>query len=183
MEGKERRISERSLENLKLGAQSRNQGKVRQNFTLLPETLQWLKCSGNASSMIDDLVAIAKDGGLKSNNTHDRKTEKEPNSNHVYEQMEALKAELEQLRSERDQLSWEVNELHAKNGDLDLELTNLKEQQTQQQEQELVTPTGGKQDLEAKRDRYLASLKLGRQAPKYKHSKAAIDWLIDHFNP
>lgn len=180
MEGKERRISERSLENLKLGAQSRNQGKVRQNFTLLPETLQWLKCSGNASSMIDDLVAIAKNGGLNSNNTHDKKTEKETDSSHVYEQMEVLKAELEQLRSERNQLSQEVNELHAKNGDLDLELNNLKEQQLQQQE--LIALTGGKQDLEAKRDRYLASLKLGRQAPKYKHSKAALEWLIDNFD-
>lgn len=74
-----------------------------------------------------------------------------------------LQLELEQLRHERDQL--------------DLELTNLKEQQ--QQQQELATPTGEKQNLEALRDRYLASLKLGRQAPKYKHSKAAIDWLIE----
>lgn len=93
------------------------------------------------------------------------------------EQVTALKAEIEQLRHERDQLDKEVDELHTKVGDLDLELANLKEQQLQQQE--LATPTGEKQNLEALRDRYLASLKLGRQAPKYKHSKAAIDWLIE----
>ncbi len=166
MEGKERRVSDRSLENLKKGAQARYQGKERHNFTVLPETLQWLKSSGNASGMIDDLVAIAKNGGLKSNNTHDKEDEKNLDSNNVYKQMSALKAELEQLRSERDQLDREVNELHAKVGDLDLELTNLKQQPQQQL------------DFEAIRDRALASLKLGKQAPEYKRAKKYMDLLL-----
>lgn len=78
-----------------------------------------------------------------------------------------LKAQVEQLRSERDQLDLEVDRLHAKVGDLDLELTNLKEQQPQQ-----------KPDLEAIRDRALTKLKLGKQAPEYKRAKKYMDLLL-----
>lgn len=166
MSGKERRISDRSLENLKLGAAARYQGKIRQNVTILPETLQWLKCSGNASGMIDDLVAIARNGGLKSDNTHDKKDDKSLDSNNMYEQMESLKAELEQQILERDQLDREVNELHAKIGDLDLELSKIKEQPQQQP------------DTQAIRDRALTKLKLGKQAPEYKRAKKYMDLLL-----
>lgn len=166
MSGKERRVSDRSLENLKKGAIARYQGKERHNFTVLPETLQWLKCSGNASGMIDDLVAIARNGGLKSDNTHDESDETRPYSNNVYKQIESPGAELEQLRLERDQLDREVNELHAKIGDLDLELSKIKEQPQQ------------KPDLEAIRDRALTKLKLGKQAPEYKRAKKYMDLLL-----
>lgn len=86
MADKVRRISERSLENLKLGAESRRQGKVRHNFTILPETVQWLKGTGNASDAIDVLVEAAKNNNLFSNNTHDQKEQELVISNSVYEQ-------------------------------------------------------------------------------------------------
>lgn len=82
---KVRRISERSLENLKLGAQSRYQGKVRHNFTILPETALWLKKGGNASERIDQLVASAKSGDLKPNHTHERKDRERLVSEDVYQ--------------------------------------------------------------------------------------------------
>lgn len=100
---KERRISERSLENLKLGAQARYQGKVRQNFTILPQTLEWLKKGGNASQRVDELVAAAKNGELKSNYTHEREIEKNLYSSSMYNQIEGLKVELEQLKTDQAQ--------------------------------------------------------------------------------
>lgn len=82
------------------------------------------------------------------------------------ERVSALYTELEQLRVERQKLDKEINELHAKVGDLDLELTNLKQQPQQQI------------DLEAIRDRALAKLKLGKQAPEYKRAKKYMDLLL-----
>ncbi len=169
MADKERKISERSLENLKLGAKARNQDKVRHNFTIKPETIEWLKKCGNASGRIDELVAAAKSGEPKPNYTHDRKseglavsertynrkTENEAISKHVYEQIEALKAEVEQLQQENAVLS-------EKNASL-LE-------QLEQPQQSL--------DLEGKRDIFLASLRLGKQAPEYKRTKTALDRFI-----
>lgn len=87
-------------------------------------------------------------------------------SEYSNQQVKALKAELEQLRLERDQLDQEVDKLHAKVGDLDLELTNLKEQLQQ------------RADYEAIRDRALARLKLGRQASEYKRAKKHMDLLL-----
>ena len=58
--GKERQVNPRSLENLKLGAEARNQDKQRTNLTLLPETVRWLKGWGNASEKVDELVAEAR---------------------------------------------------------------------------------------------------------------------------
>lgn len=55
-----RQVNPRSLENLKLGAEARNQGKQKFTCTLLPETINWLKARGNASLLIDTLVADAK---------------------------------------------------------------------------------------------------------------------------
>lgn len=159
MADKERRINERSLENLKLGAQARYQGKIRQNVSILPETLEWLKCSGNASGMIDDLVAAARNGGLKSNYTHQQIEAEQSQSNSVYEEIEALKAEAEQLRSQLAALEQENDKLTS-----DLVL-NPKSQELS--------------DYEAARDRALAKLKLGRQAPEYKRAKKAMDLLLD----
>ena len=49
-------MNSRSLENLKLGGQSRRKGKIRRTYTLLPETVEWLSQTGNASNSIDELV-------------------------------------------------------------------------------------------------------------------------------
>lgn len=86
MADKERQVSERSLENLKLGAESRRQGKLRHNFTILPETVRWLKATGNASDAIDGLVEAAGTGNLNSKNTHDWKEAQNTESNDVYDQ-------------------------------------------------------------------------------------------------
>lgn len=57
---KPRQMNERSLENLKLGAQARSQGKIRRNTTLLPEMIAWLEGQGNLSAAIDQLVVSAR---------------------------------------------------------------------------------------------------------------------------
>jgi hypothetical protein len=49
-------MSQASLENLKLGAAARSQGKKNLNVTLRPETIEILRRSGNASRMIERLV-------------------------------------------------------------------------------------------------------------------------------
>jgi hypothetical protein len=51
-----RKMSEASLENLKLGAAARSQGKKNLNVSLRPETIEILKRSGNASRFIELLV-------------------------------------------------------------------------------------------------------------------------------
>lgn len=53
-----------SLENLKMGAIARKQGKIRVNVTLLPETLKWLDSSGNRSERIDEIVRRILKGEL-----------------------------------------------------------------------------------------------------------------------
>lgn len=108
MTDKVRQISERSLENLKLGAQSRYQGKQRHNFTVLPETVQWLKGTGNASDAIDVLVEAAKSKGLLSSNTHGQEVQDSVVSSNVYEQkikdlelsLEETYLELSKVRSQ-----------------------------------------------------------------------------------
>lgn len=67
-------------------------------------------------------------------------------------EVEQLKIELEQVRQERDRLA-----------------TSLKASQASQPPQP---------DLEAIRDRVLAGLKLGRQAPGYKSAKKVLDDFI-----
>lgn len=104
MDEKKRQVSERSLENLKLGADARRQGKVRHNFSILPETAQWLKATGNASDAIDALVVDFKDRGTVSNRTHSQKEDKHALPNDVYERMESLERENEQLRSQLEDL-------------------------------------------------------------------------------
>lgn len=87
------------------------------------------------------------------------------------QQVEALEGQLKKLLLERDQLDQEVNQLHAKVGDLDLELSKLKEQLQQQLETKQL-------DLQSVRDRALAKLKVGKQAPDYKRYKKGMDLLI-----
>jgi len=55
---------ENSLENLKMGAVSRKQGKIRVNVTLLPVTLKWLDRNKNRSEMIDEIVRLILKGDL-----------------------------------------------------------------------------------------------------------------------
>lgn len=66
--GNEREMSQASLENLKLGAQARYRDKQKLNLTVLPETKDWLKKSGNASQRVDDLVNAAQAGRLTPDN-------------------------------------------------------------------------------------------------------------------
>jgi tellurite resistance protein len=100
---KQRQMSERSLENLKLGAIARDQGKIRTNCTLLPETLEWLKKHGNASHLIDELVKAAKSGELKPVNSHENTSE-----NEVVKlqgaMVQSLQADVERLERERIEL-------------------------------------------------------------------------------
>lgn len=104
MLGKKKQVSQRSLENLKLGAESRKKDKQRHNFTLLPDTVVWLKATGNASDTIDALVEAARSGGLVSSNTHNWKDDKPTISNDVYEKIAQLEKENEQLRSDLQKL-------------------------------------------------------------------------------
>lgn len=102
MKGQEkRRMSERSLENLRLGSESRKLGKVRHNFTLMPGSVEWLKGTGNASDAIDALVEAARNGGLKSSNTHEWNKQEQVQSSDVYEQeIKDLKRDLEETQLE-----------------------------------------------------------------------------------
>ena len=55
----EQKISQASLENLKLGAIARRNNKVRVTLTLLPMTIKWLKkhdANGNMSECVDEIV-------------------------------------------------------------------------------------------------------------------------------
>lgn len=102
MKGQEKRqMNERSLENLKLGAESRKLGKVRHNFTILPETMDWLRGTGNASDAIDSLVQVARSGGLNSKHTHGQIEQNYQESISVYErEVQDLKRDLEETQLE-----------------------------------------------------------------------------------
>lgn len=194
MTAKERQINERSLENLKLGAQARYQGKVRHNVSLLPETMEWLKKGGNASQRIDELVKAAKNGELKSDYTQNRKVEEQQSSNIVYNQIEQLEAEIRQLQSQVENLEGENNFQESRwkltekmNNGLAGECRLLKNEleQLRQERDRLASALAECQasqpqqlNYQAIRDRVLASLRLGKQAPEYKRTKKAIDSFI-----
>lgn len=160
MAEKERKINPRSLENLKLGAIARNQGKLRRNTTLLPETIEWLEAQGNVSEAIDTLVAAAKKGEAKSEYTHERTQAEQQVSNDADEQMEALKAEIEQLRSLLAAVDRERSSLQA-----ELDAANRQ-------------PTLEVADLEAARDRILSRWKLQKRAESKDRIKEALDKFI-----
>ena len=67
--GRERFVADKSLENLKLGSQARDQGKIKCTFTLLPNTISWLKQGGNASGRIDEMVDKILSGALVNSNS------------------------------------------------------------------------------------------------------------------
>ncbi|MGF1481266.1 MAG: hypothetical protein ACFB4I_17580 [Cyanophyceae cyanobacterium] len=60
-----------SLANLEKGASARFKGKQQITLTLMPDVVQWLKRSGNASQRVEDLVAAARSGRLKPEVNHD----------------------------------------------------------------------------------------------------------------
>lgn len=68
------------------------------------------------------------------------------------QQMSHFKVELEQMQQERDRLASELVDCRASQP--------------------------SQPDLESSRDRYLASLRLGKQAPEYKRTKKVIDSFI-----
>lgn len=59
-----KKVNPKSLENLKLGADSRRQGKIRCTVTILPQTKEWLSSGGNLSGRIDEVVARILAGQL-----------------------------------------------------------------------------------------------------------------------
>lgn len=59
-----REMNSKSLENLRMGAVARNQGKIRCQITILPETKEWLASGGNLSGRIDELVSKVLKGEL-----------------------------------------------------------------------------------------------------------------------
>jgi hypothetical protein len=84
-----RKMSPKSLENLKMGAVARNQGKIRCQVTILPETKEWLSRGGNMSGRIDEMVRKILKGELVGN----RKVEE------LEGEIKRLEAEVERLRS------------------------------------------------------------------------------------
>ena len=95
--GKIRLNNSHSLENLELGPSSRSQGKTRLNVTVLPKTSDWLKQCGNASKLIDELVAQASAGDHKP-------------ANHAAEKLEELTRENEELKAALSQLQTQIQE-------------------------------------------------------------------------
>jgi len=120
-----------SIENVASEASSRAQAKTRLNVTVLPKTSNWLKERGNASQMIDELVASAIDGNLNP-------------AEHLSQQIEELQSENLELKAQISQLQQEAQ----------------------------------RQDYQVMRDKVLASLKLGKQAPGYKAAVKALDRFI-----
>lgn len=110
-----RQINPRSLENLKLGAEVRNQNKVRRNTTLLPETIEWLEERGNASLLIDSLVASARNGSLKFNSDD---AHKQNNSDYAHNgisesEVRELRSRLEQAEKLAEDQRLEIEQLLA----------------------------------------------------------------------
>ncbi len=80
-----------------------------------------------------------------------------------------------------------MTELHAKNGDLDLEKQNLILQlattQAELEKAQSTNSTHDLPDLKEIRDRVLAELKLGKQAPGYKAAQKALEYFIKLLEP
>lgn len=90
-------INSRSLENSALGTSSQAQGKMRLNVTVLPKTSDWLKGRGNASKLIDELVAAAIAENLKpADNPSEKLAE-------LIRENEELKTQLSQLRHKSEE--------------------------------------------------------------------------------
>jgi hypothetical protein len=169
---KERYINPRSLENLKLGKAAGDKKKIRFNTTLLPETITWLKACGNASDTIDALVknfgnSSFKAGSdchkLQSANTHEE----------ISQQAETLGVKTKSDNT-HDEISREVEVLRVKTQQLESQVDQLR------QELAACQTSQPQQDLGELRDRALAELKLGKQAPGYKSAVKALNLLISY---
>ena len=82
------------LENLASETAARVQTKTRLSVTVLPETSSWLKERGNASHVIDELVATAIDGHLSPSEQLSQQLEE------VNLENSELKAQLMQMRKQ-----------------------------------------------------------------------------------
>ena len=100
--GKERFVADKSLENLKLGPQSRNQGKVRRNFTLLPKTISWLERGGNASGRIDEMVGKILSGTLVNSQASNSKNVELQAALSKISELEAQLQEVNQRAADQD---------------------------------------------------------------------------------
>lgn len=90
-----------------------------------------------------------------------------------------LKLDIASLESERNTLNHEIDQLHAQNGELHLEVAELKEQlKAVDKLNSTKSNTSELADLESDRDRFFASLRLGKQSPEYKRIKKAVDQFI-----
>ncbi len=83
-------MNPKSLENLKMGAVARNQGKIRCQVTILPETKEWLARGGNLSGRIDEMVKKILKGEL----VGIRKVEE------LEQEVVRLQAEISQLKND-----------------------------------------------------------------------------------
>lgn len=93
--------------------------------------------------------------------------------------VDSLKVNLVALESERETLNQEIDQLHAQNGELHLEVAELKEQlKAVDKLNSTKGNTSELSNLESILDRFLASLRLGKQSPEYKRIKKAIDQFI-----
>lgn len=123
------------------------------------------------AEQILDLAHRLDAGEVIASETEPNKLESDPNegaettSNNAHELTEALQFEIQQLREHLLNVTRERNELVELNDALTAELVRAK--QTTQQP-----------DLEAIRERILAGLRLGKQAPNYKRVKAVLDQFI-----
>jgi hypothetical protein len=106
--------------------------------------------------------------------------------------VKSLRAENKALRQQQsvspdiEEMDQEVDRLTAKVGDLDLEKQNLADELAQvRAELEKVrshktdAPNFSLPDLTKLRDRTLAELKLGKQAPGYKSAQKVLDKFIE----
>ncbi len=96
---------------------------------------------------------------------------------------------MQDTRVDRDELDREVDRLTAKVGDLDLEKQNLADELAvtraeleKVRSQKTDASNFSLPDLAKIRDRTLAELKLGKQAPGYKSAQKALDKFIEAMN-
>lgn len=132
-----RQINPRSLENLKLGAEARNRDKIRRNTTLLPETVQWLEEHGNASFMIDTLVASAKSGALKlnSNDAHEQNISSNARDSIIESDAQELRLRLEKVEKLAEDQRLEMERLQASINAHKLEIERLEQLEQDSTEQ------------------------------------------------
>lgn len=111
--GKIRLSKSQSVANLASEAAARAQTKTRLNVTVLPQTSNWLKERGNASQMIDELVAAAIDVNLSP-------------TDHLSQQVEELQSENSELKAQISHLQKESEQRQDYQAIRDKVLSSLK---------------------------------------------------------